>query len=749
MQRILEPLLRGLSLLTLCSSPALADSGDAPVDTAAHAADDSAVANASDEIFVTARKRAETLQDVPMAVTAVGGAELERRGVQDVNDLTAEVPGLFTAPGSVNNSADFAYLTMRGVGFNAGLEPAVGVFVDGMYLPQMGFDASFLDLDRVEVLRGPQGTLFGRNTQGGAVNLVTRMPGPDLRARLLLEAAQFDSYRLQGAISGQIGAQLYAGITAEHRRSDGFLRNIVGGGRQDWFRQSAVRGTLRWAPSDSIDVALIGDWSDRDYNEAIRGVRLATRRYESVVDQDAPDRKDSRGGQLNVAAQLGGGVTLTSISGVRYTSSDVFTDMDSRITAQNPVTLPASPPLAQTPQSFRGATLDVAIQQRFASQELRLNGRAGSIDWLVGGYVFDQRQDQRRDRRVGRGVAPFPAALYIYEDYRDDRDGVAAFANAIYHVTDTIEASAGGRWSHETVVGTGQRIQVFGPPINSVQPVVRDARDDFDNVSWTGSIAYRPDPDILLYATYAEGWKAGGINRFPGNAASNLPYKDESSQNYEIGAKTRLFDRRATFNLAFYHIDIRNQQLINVIPTGGPTPVSVVESAARAHVDGVEAEFVATLSDRLQLRGSASYSRSRFDDFVRVFTAADRTDFSGTPFENVPETTLFAAADYAVPLGTGRRIALHAEYRYVDAITYQDNTRASRSGDQLTAPAYERVDVSVSYEGRRGLRLTAYVDNVFDSFDYSFPSSDPLLGGDLFVVPLPPRQFGVRAAVDL
>ncbi|WP_165356514.1 TonB-dependent receptor [Sphingosinicella sp. BN140058] len=739
MQRSLGPLLGGLSLLALCASPASAQTGSDADDATA----------APDAIFVTARKQAETLQDVPMAVTAISDTELERRGVQDVNDLTAEVPGLFVAPGSVNNSADFAYLTMRGVGFNAGLEPAVGVFVDGMYLPQMGFDTSFLDIARVEVLRGPQGTLFGRNTQGGAVNLVTRMPGPDLRGRLRLEAAEFDSYWLQGVISGQIGTGLYAGIGAEHRRSNGFLHNIVSGDRQGWYRQSALRGTLRWTPSDTIDVALIGDWSDRDYNEAIRGVRLATRRYESVVDQDSPDRKDNRGAQLNVTAQLGGGMTLTSISGARYTSSDVFTDMDSRITAQNPVTLPAAPPLAATPQSFRGATLDVEIQQRFVSQELRLNGRAGPIDWLAGTYLFDQRQDQRRDRRVGRGVAPFPAALYIYEDYRDDRDGIAGFANAIYHVTDRLEVTAGGRWSHEKVEGTGQRVQVFGPPVNSVQPVVRDARDDFDNVSWTGSISYRPAADILLYATYAEGWKAGGINRFPGNAASNLPYKDESSKNYEIGAKTRLFDRRATFNAALYHIDIRNQQLINVIPTGGPTPVSVVESAARAHVDGAEIEVVAHPSDQLQLRGSASYSRSRFDDFVRVFTASDRTDFSGTPFENVPETTLFAAADYALPLGRDRRIALHAEYRYVDAITYQDNTRASRSGDQLTAPAYDRVDVSVSYEGPGGLRLTAFVDNLFDTFDYSFPSSDPLLGGDLFVVPLPPRQFGLRAAIDL
>jgi iron complex outermembrane receptor protein len=708
----------------------------------------SAQAEARD-IVVTARKRAETLQDVPMAVSAISSAQLEVRNVQDVDGLYAEVPGLFSAPGSVNNSADFAYLTMRGVGFNAGLEPAVGVFVDGMYVPQMGFDTSFLDLDRVEVLRGPQGTLFGRNTQGGAINLVTRKPDADLRGKLRLEAAEFKTFRAQGAVSGPVTDGLYAGISAEHGRSDGYLRNVVLGGQQDWWRQTAIRGVLRWTPSPTIDVSLIGDWSDRDYNEAIRGVRLATRRYESMVDQDEPDTRKNKGVQLNVAADLGGNTSLTSITGRRYSSSDIFTDMDSRPTAQNSVTLRAFEPVSTTAQTFRGATLDVAIKQRFTSQELRLNGSRDSLDWLLGGYWFDQRQDQRRDRRVGAGVAPFPAALYIYENYRDDRDGYAGFANASYKLSRALELTAGGRWSHEHVLGTGNRGQVFGPPINSTQPVVRNARDEFDNFSWTASLSYKPAAGLLLYATYAEGWKAGGINRFPGTTDSNLPYKDESSENYELGAKTSFLGQRGTFNLALYHIDIRNQQLINVIPTGGPTPVSVVDSAAKAHVDGVEAELTLQPAEGLQLRGAASYSRSRFDDFVRIFTATDRTDFSGTPFENVPETTVFLSADYSVPLAGTERIELHGEYQYIDAITYQDNTRASRSGDQLTAPGYNRVNLSLSYVTRHGLRLTGYVNNLFNSFDYAFPSSDPLLGGDVFVVPLPPRQFGVRASLSL
>lgn len=731
-------LLAGLSALALEAAP-----------TAAQAAP--AVGNdpaAEEAIIVTARKRAETLQDVPMAVTAIAGERLEQRNVQDVNGLLAEVPGLSTAPGSVNNSADFAYLTMRGVGFNAGLEPAVGIFLDGMYLPQIGFDIAFLDLERVEVLRGPQGTLFGRNTQGGALNLVTRKPGPDFRGKVRAEVAEFDSYRAGGSLSGPIADGLYAGLTAQHDRTTGYVRNLVLDKEQDWSRQNGVRGILRLTPDNRFDISLIADWSERDYNELIRGVRLATRKYESVIDQDAPDRKENAGIQLNATADLGP-VTFASISGYRRSSSDVFTDMDSRITPQNVVTLPAFPPVATEPQTFAGATLDVEITQRFLSQELRLTGQTGGLDWLVGGYYFDQRQDQRRDRRVGPGIRPFPGALYIYEDYRDDRDGYAAFAHGTYRISDALEATAGLRWSHESVVGTGDRGQVFGPPVNLKQPIVRNARDSFDNLSWMGSLSYKPARGLLLYATYAEGWKAGGINRFPGNAASNLPYEDESSENYELGVKAALLDSRLTINAAAYHIDIRNQQLLNVVPdpSGGPTPVSVVDNAARSHVNGIEAEISARPTERLQLRTAISYSRSRFDTFVRVFSPTDRTDFAGTRFENVPETTLFAAGGYRVPIAPGRHLEIHAEYQRIGSIIYQDNTRASRSGDQLTAPAYDRVNASVTFQAGEGLRLTAYVNNMFDSFDYSFPSSDPLLGGDVFVVPLPPRQAGLRAAL--
>ena len=734
-----------LSAWLLCGLASAALTGPARAQTAGPGED---TAVNLDEIVVTARKRAEVLQDVPLSITAVGEQDLERRNIQDVGGLYAQVPGLFTAPGSVSSTSDLAYLTMRGVGFNAGLEPAVGVFIDGMYQPQIGFDTAFLDLERVEVLRGPQGTLFGRNTQGGAINMITRKPGDTLHGRLAGDIAEFGTVRLNAAIDGPISSTLSAGLSAAYARSDGFIHNAILDQDQDDYEQTAVRGVLRWTPTDAMEVVLIADASGKDYNEVVRGVRLSGDHSQSLIDQDRPDSKANHGVQLNVTADLNDRLTFTSISGYRYSESDNFLDMESRPSTGGSAILPAYAPLTDGPVTVRGATLAAQVDQSFFSQEFRLEGDADRLNWLVGAYYFTQDQDQSRQRDVGPGVAVvLPAAFYIHEKFHDDREGYAAFGQASFRPTGRLELTVGARYSEEQVDGTGLKVSVFGAPVNRTAPLVRDGHDSFDNVSWMGSAAYEITPDVSIYATYAQGWKAGGVDRYPGRA-DNLVYRPESSDNYEIGLKSVFADRRVTLNLAAYHIDIENQQLANVIPDprGGPVPISVIQDAARSHVEGVEGELFVRPSSDLQFGASLSYSDGEFDEFVRSFSATDTFDMAGTPFENVPKLTGSASVNYGHDLTSGKRVEVFAEYRYVDDIIFQDNTRLSLARDQLTAPAYDRVNASVSLVMPNDLRVTAYVNNLFDSFDYNYISSDPFRGGDVFVVPLAPRQFGIRAA---
>ena len=734
-----------LATWLLCGLASSALVGPANAQTFA-AADDPAV-NLG-EVVVTARKRTEVLQDVPLSISAVGEVELERRNIQDVGGLYAQVPGLFTAPGSVSSTSDLAYLTMRGVGFNAGLEPAVGVFIDGMYQPQIGFDTAFLDLERVEVLRGPQGTLFGRNTQGGAINMITRKPGDTLQGRIAADVAEFDTFRLNAAIDGPVADTLSAGLSAGYARSDGFIYNTVLNQHQDDYEQSAVRGVLRWSPTDRLEAVLVADASEKDYNEVVRGVRLAGDHDESLIDQDRPDSKANHAIQLNITADVSESLTFTSITGYRYSESDNLLDMESRPSLGGTAVLPGYAPLNDGPVTVQGATLAAQVDQGFWSQEFRLEGEREALNWLVGAYYFEQHQNQSRQRQVGPGAAAtIPSALYIHEKFEDERQGYAAFGQASYRPTERLELTLGARYSEEKVDGTGLKVSVFGAPVNRTAPLPRDGHDTFDNVSWMGSASYEITPDVSVYATYAQGWKAGGVDRYPGRV-DNLVYRPENSDNYEIGLKSLFADRRVTLNLAAYHIDIENQQLGNVIPDprGGPVPISVIEDAARSHVDGAEGELFVRPNRDLSFSATVSYSDGRFDEFVRRFTPTDTFDMAGTPFENVPKLTGSASVNWGRDLADGKRVEMFAEYRYVDDIIFQDNTRLSRARDQLTAPAYDRVNASASLILPGSLRVTAYVNNLFDSFDYNYISSDPFTGGDVFVVPLAPRQVGIRAA---
>ncbi|MEO6041689.1 MAG: TonB-dependent receptor, partial [Croceibacterium sp.] len=400
--------------------------------------------------------------------------------------------------------------------------------------------------------------------------------------------------------------------------------------------------------------------------------------------------------------------------------------------------IPGYAPMGIPDQAIRGATIDLQLRQRFVSQELRLAGGSDSFDWLVGGYYFNQHQDQDRQRDVGINVT-FPFALYIREDYQDERKGYAAFGQASFRPMEKLELTGGIRYSSEKVTASGQRVQRSST--GGVLPVTRNSSVDFDNVSLMGSVGYQVDPDIRVYATVAQGWKAGGINRFPTAATGDLPYKEEESVNYEVGLKTRL-GRLGSFNLALYQIDIKNQQLTNIIPAI-PTPISTIDNAASSRVRGFEGEVTLHPTSALELSGAFAYSHSRFNNYIRFNSVTDQKDFSGTRFENVPEVTANASALYRIPLGNGNRVEVFGEYSYVGSIIFQDLTRKSNASSQLGIPSYDRVNAKLSYVTENGWNVSMFVNNVLNTFDYNYISADPFLGGDLFVTPLAPRQFGV------
>ena len=714
-----------------------------------------------EEVVVTARMIEESLQEVPMSVSAVDGELVSELGIENVNDLFSRVPGLyFTALGGAFSNSDFQYLQIRGVGFNGGLEPAVGVFVDGMYVPQLGFDLGFLDVERIEILRGPQGTLFGRNTQAGAMNIVSRQPGDELRRRVEAEIAEFGTWRLRGALSGPLGESFYGNINLQYAETDGFVDNDITGQDFGFSEQLTARVNLRYEPGDELSFTFIADASNRDFFDIGNSVKLvgSGQDYDSLMDQDTDDEKDTWGAQFRVQWDFSDSMRLTSLTGFRTAESAISTDPDFDIsdrtsTTFGPVTQSTSTPtvpigVAPNAITLSGTTHLTGIDQEFFSQEFQLSGSTDALEWLLGLYYFDQSIGQTRAFDIGPGIPFFP--LYIREDFSEDRDGYAAFGQLVYGFAEDWEFTFGARYSDEDVEKGGQRVlNIFDAVIFAFEV---PGKSSDDNVSVMSSIAYQASDNVNLYLTVAEGWKAGGINRFPSRDNAVLPYDSEESVNYEVGLKSLLMGDRVTLNAAVYYIDIEGQQVLTVVPDpGGATPVTIIDNAANSTSRGLEVELNANLTDQLRLGLSYSYADTEFDDYwLNDGAGVPMVDRSGEAFDFVPDVMVSVTLGYSVPDALADYdLDLSLNFRKVDGYTLPDGSVIDAPlGASVELPSYDNLDLRAILRNDEW-RFIFYGKNLRDRFNYNdlargaFTS---ITADQLYVTPMAPRQFGITVA---
>jgi iron complex outermembrane receptor protein len=262
------------------------------------------------------------------------------------------------------------------------------------------------------------------------------------------------------------------------------------------------------------------------------------------------------------------------------------------------------------------------------------------------------------------------------------------------------------------------------------------------------SIALDVSSSLNTYLTYSEGWKAGGVNRAPASAAQVQPYEEEYSTTYELGLKSTLAAGKVTLNGAVFYIDLEDQQLPGFVPVPGSTPVLLIANAGSSEVRGVELELALRPSERFELSTSVAYNDTELKEFVRVFSAANTFDMSGLDFEDVPEFTGSVQTLYRTrpELLFGGGLEFRLSYRYVEEVITQDQGVGTTASSQLVVPDYDRLDGRVSWVRDDGWRLTLFVDNVLDSFDYTrvtTPAWTPNIPFGTLVMPLEPRQFGV------
>jgi iron complex outermembrane recepter protein len=639
----------------LYAAPAFAQDEPA-VAPAPEAAQDEEVSR-GDVIIVTARRRQETAQEVPLAISVIRGDSIESTGNFNVVKLQQLAPTLQVYTSNPRNTS----VNIRGLGVPFGLtsdgfEQGVGIYVDDVYNARVAaatFD--FLDVEQVEVLRGPQGTLYGKNTTAGAINITTNQPTFDFEGRAEVTVGNLGFKQAKAAISGPLSDKLAARIAVSSTSRRGTIFNV----RSDRYINEqdnlGLRGTLLFQPTDDLSVTLTGDYSRQNpeccgtvFVRVGRTQRALARQYEalaaaqgySVVSRNPFDRLTDIDASLNAGNKIGGaslkikwdvgGGTLTSISAWRFwdwkpENDRDFTGLSIVAKSQNP------------------------SQQNQYSQEFRYNYSGDRFDFVVGAYGFRQRVDTQGLEAQGVNASRWnlTGALSLDPSVLNGLQAVntqflkstsaALFGQLSWKVTDALTIQPGIRINYDEKSGFYQR-RVLDAAGNDVtaQPAsaVRTARlgiyqaqisapsvSDW-NFSYDLNVNYKVADDILAYATYAKSFKTVGINQngLPADAAGNPilsagVIKPESVNHYEVGLKTQLWDRRATFNLAAFRTDIENYQ---ATVTNGQLGVlrGYLANAGKVRSQGLEADFKIRPSDRFSAYVNAAYTDAKYARFV-------------------------------------------------------------------------------------------------------------------------------------
>jgi iron complex outermembrane recepter protein len=687
-------LLSGLAVAAIgVSAPASAQGDAAPKNANAEA--DGARDNI---IIVTARKREESLQEVPLAVTAITSSDIESSSAETIDQLERFAPNVDLA----NNSFGAKQLnaTIRGVGFadvEKSFEPAVGFSIDGVFLGTSGgASIDVFDIESVEILRGPQGTLYGRNTVGGVINVRRTRPTDDAGFRGTVRFGDHgrEEYLAVGN-TGRFGDLALKGYVFR-TKSKTFSRNLATGKKDKLQDNLSFGAALSYEPNDDFSANISVDVFDDDsgqnpnYNLSLPNATfclltlipppnnvvapqstgagcidasftVAQQSGFKVHRQSIPVLSATDGFSItsNIDWTVGDDLTLSSVSGYRKSDELLRTD-----NLGNPlVTLAAAP--VQVPIFF--ATRFVK-QEQF-SQELRLSGTSGDrLDFVTGVYYL------YNNYALSGGDGPFgpPAfggtfvfgGLAADVEVEQDTQAYAIFGDATYKLTDRLSLSAGLRWSYEK-----KDIDIaflFGAAAGqTASPSV-----DFDAFTWRAILQYDFSDDVMGFAGWSRGFRSGGFNGRAQSAALIGPYGPETVDNFEGGFRVEMLDRRIRFNPTVFYTSYRDKQEEVSRPSAGGVPETIVENAASARIWGVELETQAFVSDALTLRGSVGYLNAKY----RKFLIPDPLNINAPPIDvsasrqlrRAPDWTFAVGGSYQRPLTSNLNVIATVDYSFMD-----------------------------------------------------------------------------------
>ncbi len=639
------------------------------------------------EIVVTAQKRAENIQDVPIAISAVSGQYLESRGITSIDSLGSIAPNVKIERAPSNKT--ISQISIRGsVTINPAItwEPAVGLYLDGVYIAKaQGSIFDVADLERVEVLRGPQGTLYGRNALAGAVNLVVKKPSGELGGSAELSYGNFNAWKGKaildlpsfGIFSVKLSGQIqkrdgFIKLTDNPHPVEGFLASTPLKGRTNDLDSKSGMIQVRAEPSDTVTIDYTFDyskfnqrpdyaqlWNATDFPFVPLSLYASKKRQSSGSIDGSPlyERSRSYGHALTAAVEVGD-VTIKSITAYRNLKWNDRLDLD-------------------------GSPLDVAYTGRDTkfhsfSQELQATGTAWDdrVNFVVGAFYYKEKAETKGPQRFFGVYGPGSDSVY-QSDYGSHTEAWALYAQTDIKLADPLKLTLGARYTEEKKdISRFLAVGTTGSPLDIYADVrygdVPDAK--YHNFSPAVTLSYEADRNVNFYARWARGFKSGGFNGETGTFGAQPgcptglvelcnPYRPEKVDSYEIGAKTRLFGGKVIFNVAAFWDEHKDIQLS--VFTASNAASSVVRNAAKARIRGIEVETVIRPVDALTINGSFAYLDAKYKSFIEAVAGVDTDVSENRAFPHTPHYTASLGADLRVAEGDWGKLNVNGDLSYV------------------------------------------------------------------------------------
>ncbi|MBW2368130.1 MAG: TonB-dependent receptor [Deltaproteobacteria bacterium] len=678
-----------------------------------YAAEESSEDYVLEDTVVTATKTGETrLQETPVAITAFSDEFMKDANISRIEDLTMFVPNA-----EFTNMFGYAQGFIRGVGngspFAIGGETNISYYLDGVYLERgLGSNTDFIDVERIEVLRGPQGTLYGRNATSGAVNIITRGPSDKFELDVGAEIGNFNKRRFDIGISGPVVRDKIKGrLSVSSSRRDGYVKNLIGPDPYD-EDYTGLRAALQFTPTDAIDIRLGADYYMSDTNSIVMKLTESAVFFPSVgalvppdfwdVAIDAPvfDKTEAFGFSAKATIQFPHNMVLRSITAFRGFEKDFVWDRDGSNGALNYF-----------------STTDEIVDQW--SQELQLDARWGRWKWVLGFYYYHMDLDAFNWQM-------YSSVMGIQIDIFSETTTWAPFANIEYEFTDKLKVSAGVRYTYDEKEATYFTAWNTGIPLFGTQYF----KEDWNAVTPKFTIDYRASEDMLLYATVSRGFRGGNFSPFTFSIID-----PEFNLSYELGTKTDWYNNRLRVNIAAFYYDYTDLQVLGMVNNS-----AIFTNAAEASIKGVELEFLTRPIRRLTLNGTLSYLDTEYNKYIAPDPlTGGAKDVSGNQFQYAPKWKATFGAQYVAPVGEYGFLTVRGDLSWRDETFFDVHER-----DEMGEDGYGIINGFVRFETAEGhWSFEAYGKNLTEE-EYYTGMSEIFAPTDLIGQLGAPRMYGLQ-----